>query len=65
MNDILTRPRLTTKVPSLSPTVRTWQYLVVSSKNVAEEILDWAEYQGFHERQFVVLNPSEFVVMWR
>jgi hypothetical protein len=59
------RPRLPTEVPSFTHAVRCWRFHKVIELSAAEEILDWAEFQGFQELELIVLGPAEFVVMWR
>jgi metal-dependent HD superfamily phosphatase/phosphodiesterase len=50
----------------LTPATRTdWQLTTVSALSDAEELLDVLEFQGFAERELVVLGNSCFAVRWR
>jgi hypothetical protein len=42
-----------------------WRFVVLSDLTAAEELLDWAEEQGYQERELVVLGESTFLVRWR
>ncbi len=42
-----------------------WHLTTVTSLHDAEELLDLLEYQGYTERELVVLGNSSFVVRWR
>src|SRR5688572_15709894 len=45
------------------PTV--WNSAVASDLSTAEELLDWAEGEGYRERELVVVGNSTFLVRWR
>ena len=47
----------------LDPNV--WRSATVSELSVAEELLDWAETEGYRQRELVVLGNSTFLVRWR
>ncbi|AMV29034.1 hypothetical protein VT84_31860 [Gemmata sp. SH-PL17] len=42
-----------------------WQLTTVGALSEAEEMLDMLEYQGYSERELVVLGNSCFAVRWR
>ncbi|MFM8271409.1 MAG: hypothetical protein ACKODX_03660 [Gemmata sp.] len=49
-----------------APALRTdWHLTTVSALSDAEELLDLLEYQGYAERELVVLGNSCFAVRWR
>jgi hypothetical protein len=45
------------------PTV--WRSAIVPDLSAAEELLDWAEEEGYPERELHVLGNSTFLVRWR
>ena len=48
------------------PATRTdWHLTTVSALSDAEELLDTLEFQGYAERELVVLGNSCFAVRWR
>ena len=50
----------------LTPATRTdWRLATVSALCDAEDMLDTLEYQGYAERELVVLGNSCFAVRWR
>jgi len=50
----------------LVPATRTdWHLATVSALSDAEELLDTLEFQGYAERELVVLGNSCFAVRWR
>lgn len=57
---------LSTGGDHLTPSTRTdWRLSTVSALCDAEEMLDVLEYQGYAERELVVLGNSCFAVRWR
>ncbi len=42
-----------------------WQSATVTELSVAEKLLDWAEAEGYQERELAVLDESTFHVRWR
>src|SRR5438552_13014876 len=47
------------------PDPNVWQSVTVSDLSAAEKLLDWAEAEGYQERELVVLDNSTFLVRWR
>src|SRR5262245_61375348 len=41
-----------------------WQSATVSDLAEAEELLDWAEAQGYEERELILLADATFLVRW-
>ena len=66
---VLTRPHREPSAGSreraalLDPNV--WRSATVADLSVAEELLDWAEVEGYRERELVILGNSTFLVRWR
>lgn len=42
-----------------------WDSVTLSDLGTAEERLDWAEREGFEERELIVLGNATFLVRWR
>ncbi|MCS6865573.1 MAG: hypothetical protein RMJ56_10510 [Gemmataceae bacterium] len=42
-----------------------WRMTTVNALHDAEELLDLLEYQGFTEREILVLGHSQFAVRWK
>ena len=49
--------------PLTDPNV--WRSVMTSDLSVASELLDWAEDEGYRERELIVLGNSTFLVRWR
>ena len=47
------------------PAPNVWRFVVLSDLAAAEELLDWAEAEGYQERELIVLGESTFLVRWR
>ena len=50
-------------LPLPDPTL--WQSATVSDLTAAEELLDWAEAEGYQERELSVVGNDAFLVRWR
>lgn len=44
---------------------KVWRSIIVSDLSAAEELLDWAELEGYQERELIVLGNATFLVRWR
>jgi hypothetical protein len=47
------------------PDPTAWYSVVAHDLSVAEGLLDWAEGEGYQERELVVLGNAAFLVRWR